>query len=104
MVFYHARFTNARLLFDRVDERLEWKHGRTHVPKGNKRLLCLVDDINLSQVCACFSLGMCMISCDFGQKMPPECRTQKTFGEAFFYPLSRNLSPVSYTHLTLPTS
>ena len=53
VLFYHGRFTNARLLFDRVDERLEWKHGRTHVPKGNKRLLCLVDDINLSQVCFC---------------------------------------------------
>ncbi|KAJ8316357.1 hypothetical protein KUTeg_006371 [Tegillarca granosa] len=44
------RFTNARLLYDRLDERLEWKHGRTYVPRGNKRLLCLVDDINLSQV------------------------------------------------------
>eukprot|EP00105_Crassostrea_gigas_P044993 XP_019929141.1 PREDICTED: dynein beta chain, ciliary isoform X4 [Crassostrea gigas] len=44
------RFTNARLLYDRLDERLEWKHGQTYVPKGNKRLLCLVDDINLSQV------------------------------------------------------
>lgn len=45
-----VRFTNARLLYDRLDERLEWKHGQTYVPKGNKRLLCLVDDINLSQV------------------------------------------------------
>ena len=44
------RFTNARLLYDRLDERLEWKHGSTYVPKGNKRLLCLVDDINLAQV------------------------------------------------------
>ncbi|XP_076457719.1 uncharacterized protein LOC143291635 isoform X3 [Babylonia areolata] len=50
LTVYANRFTNARLLFDRVDERLEWKHGRTHVPKGNKRLLCLIDDINLSQV------------------------------------------------------
>ncbi|KAK7479590.1 hypothetical protein BaRGS_00029139 [Batillaria attramentaria] len=50
LVVYANRFTNSRLLFDRLDERLEWKHGRTHVPKGNKRLLCLVDDINLSQV------------------------------------------------------
>lgn len=47
---YHSRFTNARLLYDRLDERLEWKHGRTYVPKGNKRLLCFVDDVNLSQV------------------------------------------------------
>lgn len=50
VVFPFVRFTNARLLYDRLDERLEWKHGQTYVPKGNKRLLCLVDDINLSQV------------------------------------------------------
>lgn len=29
---------------------LEWKHARTFVPKGNKRLTCLVDDLNLSRV------------------------------------------------------
>jgi hypothetical protein len=44
------RFTTARLLYQRLDERLEWKHGRTYVPKGNKRLMCLVDDLNLAQV------------------------------------------------------
>ncbi|XP_052060514.1 uncharacterized protein LOC127700861 isoform X4 [Mytilus californianus] len=44
------RFTNARLLYDRLDEKLEWKHGKTYVPKGNKKLLCMIDDINLSQV------------------------------------------------------
>ncbi|XP_023931015.1 dynein beta chain, ciliary-like [Lingula anatina] len=44
------RFTNAKLLYSRLDERLEWKHGRTYVPKGNKRLMCLVDDLNLAQV------------------------------------------------------
>ncbi|CAH1797693.1 unnamed protein product [Owenia fusiformis] len=44
------RFTNAKLLCERLDERTEWKHGRTYVPKGNKRLMCLVDDLNLSQV------------------------------------------------------
>ncbi|XP_052258855.1 uncharacterized protein LOC127863384 isoform X2 [Dreissena polymorpha] len=44
------RFTNAKLLYERLDERLEWKHGRTYVPKGNKRLLCFVDDVNLSMV------------------------------------------------------
>ncbi|XP_064650622.1 uncharacterized protein LOC135502065 isoform X3 [Lineus longissimus] len=43
------RFTTARLLYQRLDERLEWKHGRTYVPKGNKRLMCLVDDLNLAK-------------------------------------------------------
>ncbi|XP_071095883.1 uncharacterized protein [Haliotis cracherodii] len=50
LTVYANRFMNARLLYERLDDRLEWKHGRTYVPKGNKRLLCLVDDLNLSQV------------------------------------------------------
>ena len=45
-----CRFTNARLLYERLSERLEWKHGHTYVPKGNKRLLFFVDDLNLAQV------------------------------------------------------
>ena len=49
-VLFSCRFTNADLLYQRLDERLEWKHGRTYVPKGNKRLMCFLDDINLSQV------------------------------------------------------
>ncbi|KAH9514965.1 hypothetical protein Btru_021540, partial [Bulinus truncatus] len=49
LTVYANRFTNAQLLFNRIDERLEWKHGRTFVPRGNKRMLCLIDDINLSQ-------------------------------------------------------
>ena len=44
------RFTNARLLHNRLDEKIEWKHGCTYVPKGNKKLLCLIDDLNLAQV------------------------------------------------------
>ena len=47
---YIFRFTTARLLYERLDERLEWKHGRTYVPKGNKRLFCLLDDLNLAKV------------------------------------------------------
>ncbi|XP_006816781.1 dynein beta chain, ciliary-like, partial [Saccoglossus kowalevskii] len=48
----HAnRFTTAHLLWQRLEERLEWKHGRTYVPKGNKKLMCFVDDLNLAKVC-----------------------------------------------------
>ena len=43
-------FTTARVLHERLAERLEWKHARTFVPKGNKRLMCFVDDINIAQV------------------------------------------------------
>ena len=44
------RFTSSRLLYDRLDEKLEWKHGKTFIPRGNKKLLCFIDDINLAQV------------------------------------------------------
>jgi len=37
-------------MYDRLNEKLEWKHGKTFVPKGNKKLICLVDDLNLSHV------------------------------------------------------
>ena len=39
-----------RVLWQRLEERLEWKHGRTNIPKGSKRLMCLVDDLNLAYV------------------------------------------------------
>eukprot|EP00057_Strongylocentrotus_purpuratus_P006394 XP_011660868.1 PREDICTED: dynein beta chain, flagellar outer arm [Strongylocentrotus purpuratus] len=44
------RFTTSRVLWQRLEERLEWRHGRTYVPKGNKKLMCLVDDLNLAYV------------------------------------------------------
>ena len=47
---YNFRFTNSSLMYDRLNDKLEWKHGRTYVPKGNKRLICLIDDLNLSHV------------------------------------------------------
>ena len=46
-----CRFTNAALVYNRLDDRLEWRHGKTFVPRGgNKRLLCFVDDLNHAQV------------------------------------------------------
>ncbi|KAK6172547.1 hypothetical protein SNE40_016179 [Patella caerulea] len=50
LTLYANTFTNAKLVYERLDERLEWKHGRTYVPRGNKRLLFLIDDLNLSKV------------------------------------------------------
>ena len=38
------------MLWQRLEERLEWKHGRTYVPKGSKKLMCHVDDLNLAHV------------------------------------------------------
>ena len=46
------KFTTSRSLWREMSSCLEWKHARTFVPKGNKRLTCLVDDLNLSRVSA----------------------------------------------------
>ena len=58
---FSDRFTNGRLLYDRLDEKLEWKHGKTFVPKGNKKLLCFIDDINLGQVSSCVIILSCTV-------------------------------------------
>ena len=47
---FHFSFTDSKLLFHRMDENLDWRHGKIFEPKGNKRLLCYVDDIHLAQV------------------------------------------------------
>ena len=44
------KFITAKTLWQRMDELLEWKHTKTFVPKGNKRLICLIDDINFCHV------------------------------------------------------
>lgn len=53
------KFTTSRSLWREMSSCLEWKHARTFVPKGNKRLTCLVDDLNLSRV----SADVCHITC-----------------------------------------
>ncbi|PAA93228.1 hypothetical protein BOX15_Mlig011306g2 [Macrostomum lignano] len=45
---YANRYTNARLITERLDEKLEWKDGKLYVPLGGKRLMCFVDDLNLA--------------------------------------------------------
>lgn len=47
---YCNQFTSSRTLWRSINNCLEWKHGRTYIPKGNKKLICLVDDLNLSKV------------------------------------------------------
>lgn len=44
------KFITAKTLWQRMDDLLEWKHTKTFVPKGNKRLICLIDDINYCHV------------------------------------------------------
>ncbi|KAM4702001.1 uncharacterized protein O3C94_002925 [Discoglossus pictus] len=42
--------TDPRRLWGCLRERLEWRHGTLHTPAGNKKLLCLLDDLNLAKV------------------------------------------------------
>nr|XP_018669150.1 dynein heavy chain 9, axonemal [Ciona intestinalis] len=49
-LFLHCnRLTEAGTLWKQVSQHLEWKHGVTYTPRGNKKLLCMVDDVNLSR-------------------------------------------------------
>lgn len=45
-----VRFTTSSLMYERLNGLLEWKHGRTYVPKGGKKLICLLDDLNMAHV------------------------------------------------------
>ncbi|EDV28903.1 uncharacterized protein TRIADDRAFT_19158, partial [Trichoplax adhaerens] len=43
------KFTTSEVLWKQLDSCLEWKSGKIYVPKRNKSLLCLVDDLNTSK-------------------------------------------------------
>ncbi|XP_043910785.1 dynein beta chain, flagellar outer arm-like [Protopterus annectens] len=44
------RSTSAEMLWTTLMKQLEWQHGAVYKPSGNKKLFCLIDDINLVQV------------------------------------------------------
>lgn len=46
----YYRFMTSKLVCERMQELLEWRHGRTYIPKGSKRLLYLIDDLNMCYV------------------------------------------------------
>lgn len=46
--------TTGESLWVQISEHLEWKSGRTYVPKGNKKLLCLIDDLHVAKVCVVY--------------------------------------------------
>ncbi|KAM9320087.1 uncharacterized protein PAF06_004553 [Gastrophryne carolinensis] len=41
--------TDSLRLWECLKDRLEWRHGTLHTPAGNKKLLCLLDDLNLAK-------------------------------------------------------
>jgi len=58
-LFVHCnRLTEASNLWSRISEHLEWKHGATFTPRGNKKLLCMLDDLNLSRCLNCGELKL----------------------------------------------
>lgn len=49
-LFIHCnRLIEAGGLWERISNHLEWKYGITYTPRGNKKLLCVVDDLSLSR-------------------------------------------------------
>lgn len=46
LFFIFNSLTDATVLNDRLAERVEWRHGRTFVPRANKRLMLFIDDLH----------------------------------------------------------
>ncbi|XP_075119220.1 uncharacterized protein LOC142194092 [Leptodactylus fuscus] len=57
--------TDPRRLWGCLKDRLEWRHGTLHAPAGNKKLLCLLDDLNLAKV----SEDGCQPACEFVRQL-----------------------------------
>ena len=54
--------TIGKTLWNQINVCLEWKSGRTYVPRGNKKLLCLIDDLHTAKVWRCLLVlqqGVC---------------------------------------------
>ncbi|XP_069470025.1 uncharacterized protein [Ambystoma mexicanum] len=44
------RSTDTKMVWGCLKERLEWRNGSLYTPAGNKKLLCLLDDLHLAKV------------------------------------------------------
>ncbi|KAJ1184768.1 hypothetical protein NDU88_001571 [Pleurodeles waltl] len=44
------RSTDTKMVWGCLKERLEWRNGSLYTPAGNKKLLCLFDDLHLAKV------------------------------------------------------
>ncbi|XP_018102433.1 dynein beta chain, flagellar outer arm [Xenopus laevis] len=76
--------TDSKKLWGCLKERLEWQHGTLHTPSGNKKLLCLLDDLNLAKVD------------EFGRQPACELIRQLLDHEQIFDPTSLKLKTIKY--------
>jgi hypothetical protein len=42
--------TNSNYLHGRINNHLSWVHGLHHMPKGNKKMYCFIDDVHQAQM------------------------------------------------------
>uniref|UniRef100_A0A8C5WK28 Dynein heavy chain n=1 Tax=Leptobrachium leishanense TaxID=445787 RepID=A0A8C5WK28_9ANUR len=57
--------TDPRKLWECLKDCLEWQHGTLHRPAGNKKLLCLLDDLNLAKM----NDNGCQPACEFVRQL-----------------------------------
>ncbi|KAM4795913.1 dynein axonemal heavy chain 9-like [Rhinophrynus dorsalis] len=79
--------TDPRKLWGCLKERLEWRHGTLHTPTGNKKLLCLLDDLNLAKVDKHGNQPVCEFVrqlLDHGRVFDPTSLKLKTISDIIF--------------------
>ena len=42
--------TNGLSVYERLEEQFQWKHSSFYTTKGNRKMFCFIDDLNLAQI------------------------------------------------------
>ncbi|CAF4740847.1 unnamed protein product, partial [Rotaria sp. Silwood2] len=42
--------TDGLTVYDKIEEQLQWKHSSYYTTKGNRKMFCFVDDLNLAKI------------------------------------------------------
>ena len=44
------RETDGLSVYEKIEEQLQWKHSSYYTTKGNRKMFCFIDDLNLAKV------------------------------------------------------
>ncbi|CAF4182451.1 unnamed protein product, partial [Rotaria sordida] len=47
---YISRETDGLTVYQKIEEQLQWKHSSYYTTKGNRKMFCFVDDLNLAKI------------------------------------------------------
>jgi hypothetical protein len=50
MFFCYIRETDGLSVYEKIEEQLQWKHSSYFTTKGNRKMFCFIDDLNLAKV------------------------------------------------------